>query len=367
MITNAIGFILADNKKIHLGELTRPRALSAIPFGGRYRLIDFNLSNMVNSGITTVGISTFTKYKSLMDHLGTGSAWDLDRKNQGLSILAPYISTDTYAGEADDLLAILHFYRHAQQEYIVIATSDVIMNTNYADIIEQHKNSEADITVLFNRDGLKGGNPSVILDMDRKNEIKAVYTDPNRPISSYRSLGTLVMKRELFVDIISEAVSQGVTEFSTVYLLRQCDRYVVMGLEYRDLVLYVNGIGSYFASTMRSLDPDAQEALYFSAPIYTKVKDEAPTIYVEGSSVHSSMVSDGCKIEGEVDHCMLFRNVTIGKSAKLKNCIVFQNTVISENCVLENVIIDKNCVIRPGIKLIGQEAYPSVIGKGAIV
>lgn len=368
MILNAAGLILADDKHIHLGELTRPRALSAVPFGGRYRLIDFNLSNMVNSGISTVGISTFTKYKSLMDHLGTGSAWDLDRKKQGLSIISPYISTDTYAGESDDLLAILHYFRHATQEYMVITRSDVLMTMTYNDMIKAHQESEADMTILFNRDGIKGGNPSVILEMDRKNKVKAVFQSPDRPLSNYRSLGTLVIKRELFIEIISEAVSKGLNEFSILYLLRLCDKYLVRGYEYREKVLYINDISSYFKSTMEALEEKGQELLFRGAdPVYTKIKDEAPTFYSSEARVKNSMISDGCLIEGDIENSMIFRGVTVSKSAKLKNCIVFQDTYISEACELENVIIDKDVTIRPGIKLIGQEQYPSVIGKGAIV
>ncbi|MDO5732167.1 MAG: glucose-1-phosphate adenylyltransferase subunit GlgD [Eubacteriales bacterium] len=368
MISKAIGLILADDPKILLGELTRPRALSAIPFGGRYRLIDFNLSNMVHSGINTIGISTFTKYKSLMDHLGTGSPWDLDRKNQGLSILAPYISTDTYTGEADDLLAILHFFRHASQEYMVITRSDVLMTMTYNDMIRAHEESDADITVLFNRDGSEGGEPNLILDMDRQLRVKSVYQNPARPVSDYRSLGVIVIRRQRFVDLISEGISRGLNVFTLAYLLRQCDHLDVRGFEYRAPVMYINDIASYFRSTMLSLEERYQEALYHgSCPVYTKVKDEAPTIYTADAYVQDSMISDGCLIDGEIRHSMLFRGVTVAKSARLKNCIVFQNTYISEACELENVIIDKNCIIRPGIKLIGQEQYPMVIGKGAIV
>lgn len=368
MILNAVGLILADDKHIHLGELTRPRALGALPFGGRYRVVDFNLSNMVNSGITQIGISTFTKYKSLMDHIGTGSPWDLDRKKQGLSVLSPYISTDTYAGESDDLLAILHFFRHATQEYMVIARSDVLFSMRYDEMIRAHEENEADMTILFNRDGIDAGKPNVILDMDRRNRVKTVYQSPDRPISNYRSLGTMVIRRELFVDLISEAVSKGVNEFSLVYLLRYCDRYQVRGFEYREPVFYVNDIASYFRSTMSALEEKGQKALFHGQdPVYTKVKDEAPSFYSEEAKVKQSMISDGCLIEGEVENSMLFRGVTVAKSAKLKNCIVFQDTHISEACELENVIIDKDVTIRPGIKLIGQKQYPSVIGKGAIV
>ena len=368
MFLSTSGLILADDRRIHLGELTQPRALSAVPFGGRFRLIDFILSNMVNSQIKTVGVSTFQKYQSLMDHLGTGSAWDLDRKNQGLSTLAPYIISESYTGESDDLLGILSFFRNVNTEYILISSSNAIFSTTYTDLIRTHKESGADITVMYNHDGTKYGTPNLILDIDDRRKVRDVLSNPDEPNTDCCSIGTLVLERQLFIHLVSEAVSRGIPELSIYYFLRQHDSYDIRGYYYDGIVLRFNSIQNYFNSTMRTLNPSVQEELFWSDhPIYTKVKDEAPAFYMEGADVERSFISDGCLIEGSVTDSMLFRTVRVWQRAGVKNSIIFQGSTISEGCILENVIVDKDVIIRPGIRLIGQAEYPVVIGKGAVV
>lgn len=368
MLRNTCGLILADDKRIQLGELSKPRALSAMPFGGRYRIIDFALSNMVNSGIRSVGVSTFEKYKSLMDHLGTGSAWDLDRKNNGLSLIPPYVSAEHYGDTSDDLTGILDYYRDLSEKYIVVMGSNVILNTTFLDMAAAHLEKQADITVAYNRDGDKGGHPNYILDISRSERIKGVYQNPLNPISNRSSLGILYMERQLFIDTISELISRGIGQVSMDYFIKLHDRYKVFGYEMKEKSLRINSTTTYFQETMRSLDEPVRSSIFWpETPVFTKVKDEAPAMYAEGSSVKASLVSDGCLIEGEVHHSLLFRGVTVGSHSKVKHSIIFQDTFIAEGCELENVIIDKDCIIRPGTKLIGQAAYPIVIGKGSVV
>ncbi|NJP40758.1 glucose-1-phosphate adenylyltransferase subunit GlgD [Oscillospiraceae bacterium HV4-5-C5C] len=368
MIRNTCGLILADDKRIHMGDLTRPRALSAVPFGGRYRIIDFALSNMVNSGILTIAVSTFNKYKSLMDHLGTGSAWDLDRKSQGLYILPPYISSESYTGRGDDLSGIISFFREIKQEYIIVSSASCILNTTYDELMAYHRDKNADISVMYNRDGYKAEAPVTILDMTRSGRVKGVYENPLNPVSNRNSLGVMLMRRELFVEILGEAMSRGTTEVNPEFYVKEFDRYAIYGYEYKGCALRINSTQAYFDATLRALsEPTRTDVFWQKQPVFTKVKDEAPAIYSEDCEVRDSMISDGCYIQGSVKHSMLFRNVSVGNKAKLTNCIIFQDTQIADGCELENVIIDKKCVIRPGIKLIGQAAYPVVIGKGAIV
>lgn len=368
MLRNTCGLILADDKRIQLGELSRPRALSAIPFGGRYRIIDFALSNMVNSGIRSIGVSTFEKYKSLMDHLGTGSAWDLDRKNNGLSLIPPYVMTEYYTGSSDDLTGILDYYRDLSEKYILVMGSNVILNTQFLDMAAVHENKKADVTVAYNRDGHKSGHPTYILDISRSERVKGVYLNPTNPISNRSSLGIIFMERQLFVDTISEVISRGQGQIGIDFFLKLFDQYKVFGYEMKETALRINSTSTYFQETMRSIDEPVRSAIFWpDKPVFTKVKDEAPAIYAEGSAVKDSIVADGCLLEGEIDHSMLFRGVTVGKHSRIKNSIIFQDTYIAEGCELENVIIDKDCIIRPGIKLIGQEAYPIVIGKSSVV
>ena len=371
MFIDAMGLILADNKKISLGELSKPRALAAVPFGGRYRIIDYMLSDMVNSGIKSVGILTLNKYKSLMDHLGTGASWDLDRKNFGLHILPPYVNSESSGNgmeEADELVGLLDFIRSNRSMYAIIANSNMILNTSFNDFLEKHEQSGADMSAMYNRDGTKYGVPNYIFDVDRKGYVKDMLLNPEKTISNRCSLGIIVLKRELLIDMISDMISRGERNFGVHTLIKKYDTMRVRAHEYKGLVLRINNIQGYFNSSMLLLDDQVRADLFWNGmPIYTKVKDEAPTLYFENSQVGNSIVSDGCRIMGTVQNSMLFRGVTISRNSSIKNCVIMQDVHISENCELENVIIDKNVVIRPGIKLVGHKDYPVVIGKGAIV
>jgi glucose-1-phosphate adenylyltransferase len=370
MFINAMGLILADNKRIQLGELSRPRALAAIPFAGRYRIIDFMLSNMVNSGMTSVGVIALHKYKSLMDHLGTGSSWDLDRKKQGLSLLPPYINSFNMerSGEVDDLSGLLDFFRANRHRYVVIANSNIVFNATLNDFVARHEESGADISVLYNRDGMKFGSPGVILSMDRKGMVKDLLFNPPKPISTRCSMGVIVLARELLIDLVNEDVSRGDHDFSVENLLRRYMELRINGVEYKGILLRINNIPTYFAGTMSLMDEKTRRDLFWSGlPVYTKVKDEAPTLYGPHNQVNNSFISDGCLINGSLSDSMLFRGVTLSDHATVRNSIIMQDTYISEGVELDHVILDKNCVIRPGIKLVGQKEFPVVIGKGAIV
>lgn len=369
MFVDACGLIFADDSRIQLGELTLPRALAAVPFGGRYRIIDFLLSNMVNTGITQVGVSTFNKYKSLMDHLGTGSPWDLDRKTQGLSILPPYLTSDTYSG-SNDISGLLNYFRGTKRKFVVVCGSSAIFNTRFNDLIDQHETSGADATVLYTRETGSIASPNLVLELDRRSRVKSVLQDPsNLGSGAYKSfLGVMVMERERFINLLADFLSRGQAGVDFMTFLKLAETLNIRGLEYKGAVLRIHSVQTYFSSTMKTLTPSYRTAIYGSElPVYTKVKDESPTYYSSESEVNGCLVSDGCEIHGVLENSLLFRGVTVAPGAQLKNCIVFQNATISEGCVLENCILDKDCTIRPGIRLIGQEGYPVVIGKGAIV
>lgn len=367
MYIDAIGLIFADDKMINLGELTKHRALAAIPFGGRYRIIDFVLSNLVNSGITSVGVVTFNKYKSLLDHLGTGSSWDLDRKNQGLHIITPFANSETHQG-SHDILGILDYLRYQKKKYVILCESSNIFNIDFNNLFEQHVQSGCDMTVLYSKETGKLKSPEIILEFDRKNTLKGWQLDPEESKSRKSFLGVSIIEREFLFRILKDLKSRGKTEIDSTTLLNLYEKYTIRGLEYKGQSFRVHSVPSYFKETMRSLSEAAQKELYWRAkPVYTKVKDEAPTYYSHTAVVKDSMISDGCEIHGDVQDSLLFRGVNIGKGSQIKNCIFFQNTVIGENCILENCILDKYAHIRPGTKLIGESEYPIVIEKNAIV
>ena len=367
MFNNAMGLILADNKKISLGELSNPRALSAMPFGGRYRIIDFMLSNMVNSGVKNVGLLTYNKYKSLMDHTGTGGAWSLDRKNDGLHILPPYVNSEaTNINSDEELTGVIDFLRQSRTPYVIVSGANVILNTTFDSFIKSHEESGADISVMYNRDGTKFGNPSYILDIDEDGFVRDMLYNPAKATSQRCSLAILCLRRDLLIDILARQMAHGQSHFGIHSIVKMYDEFKVHGFEYSGVALRINNVQSYFNASMSLLTDSVRNDLFWSGkPIYTKVKDEAPTLYFDNADMSDSIVSDGCRIYGKVESSVIFRSVTIAKNTTIKNCVIMQDVHISENCHLENVILDKNAFVRPGVRLVGHPDYPIVIGKGA--
>ena len=374
MYKDAMALILADNKRIEMGELTRHRPLSAIPYAGRYRVIDFMLSNIVNTGISSVGIMTYSKYRSLMDHIGTGSPWDLDRKNSpGLTMLPPYANAENtypiFSIDNADLISVLDYSRGIPGRYVLVTDCTTLFTTTFEEMILRHEASGADVTFLFNRKPVRSDAYHLVVDLDRKNNLRNVYIKPEKPVTNKISMGVLVLGKTLFEDLISEAIAKGDHGLSIYGLLMMHQHLQIKGFEFKEFTQHINSVQAYFNSTMELLDAsDARDALFWHGlPVYTKVKDEAPTLYMAGSHASGSIISDGCRIFGEVSRSMLFRSVMVSRNSRLKNCIVMQDSFISENCELENIIVDKDCVIRPGIKLVGSHDYPIVIGKGTVL
>jgi len=370
MFIDAMGLILAENRKLSLGELTQKRALAALPFAGRYRLIDFMLSNLVNSGISSVGVVTFNKYRSLMDHLGSGKAWDLSRKDKGLFILPPNVLSDSVSGGGDigDMTAVLDLLRTSHWTHVILCGANNVFTTTFDDLYKKHVEAGADVSILYNQDGPETSRTTTVLKTDKGNWVKEILIGPDSRAGAKYSLGVIVLRRQLLIELLSDSIARGENEFSMDQILRRHTHLRILAYPFEGVCLKIHSVESYFSATMKVLDISVRKSLFWSdLPVYTKVKDEAPSHYCCGCDVSNSMISDGCRIYGHVEDSMVFRAVTIGAKTRVKGCIIMQDSYISEGCELENVILDKNCFLRPGVKLVGQAAYPVVIGKGAVV
>lgn len=368
MLLDLMGIILADNHRIRLGELMEPRALAAVPFGGRYRIIDTMLSSMANSGIKHIGVVAETKYSSLMDHIGTGSHWDLDRLQQGLRIIPPYTQSDFFRNPTpQDLTGVYDFIKRSVHHNVMIAECNMVANIDFTDFVNTHLESDADMTVMYNEDSDKFTPAFVNLEFKR-NVLSDVLIDPEKPKSKNSSLGICVLSRELILDILSQSIARGDTDFSVEYLLSKYKQLKIKGYKYTDLVLRIHSTASYFSSSMRLLNKDVLHQIYKSEQrINTKVKNEAPARYFSGNSISNSLISDGCDIRGTVENSIIFRGVGVSRHAKVKNSIIMQDTQIMDGAELNNVIIDKDTVVRAGVRLQGSPNYPVIIGKGVIV
>ncbi len=371
---DTMGIILAESSDIRLNELTEVRSVAALPFGGRYRLIDFILSNMVNSGIINVGVTTLFNYSSLMDHVGSGNPWDLNRKTYGLFILPPYIrggnSAGISTGSVDLLYGVLTHLRRSPQKYVLLAGGNIVCNMTFDDALYFHDETEADVTVIYhnmadNPDQLKR---TTVLEVDEENMVTGIEHNPRTPKSSLSSMNMYIVERMRLISMIEEAYAKGSHDFIKDVLLANLSNLKIYAYEYKGFVGMVDNIKSYYDNNMLMLDENIRRQIFSGEnPVYTKVKDQVPTRFGANANVSDSLIADGCRIDGTVENSIIFRGVSVGKGSVIKNSIVMQNTVINENCDLENVVIDKECTLRPLKRLIGQPNYPVILPKRTMI
>ncbi len=373
MIENqTLGIIFSNMHDELLGELTAKRTTGSVPFGGRYRFIDFTLSNMVNAGIDDVGVIAKTSYQSLLDHLGNGKEWDLSRRNGGLHILPPFsgFHTGVYRGRMEALTNITGYIRHSKAEYVIMTDCNVIANIDYAKIIDFHAKSDADITIAYkkmdvqvNRDGKT--NLGFVLEGDK---IVDVFRNVEAGKDINVSLNIIVMKREALLDMIADCEKRNRYSFRDDILLAKDRKYKINGYEFKGYTALIETQQEYFDATMDLLKKEVRDDLFFkNGPIYTKVHDEMSVMYGLGSEVKNSLIADGCVIKGKVENCVIFRGVEIGEGTVVKNSIIMQGTKIPDGCELDYVVTDKNVEITQGRTLKGYETYPIYIQKNKIV
>ena len=375
MKNDMMGIIFAENPEAGMGELTSVRSLAAVPFGGRYRIIDFILSNMVNSSIINVGITTPYNYQSLSDHLGTGKPWDIDRKGNGLFVLPPKEIPEAgeIRGNIDTIIGINHYITKSSQSYVVVSDCNTLCNINFSDVVKFHLESEADITMIYNDvDKLKPRELStrILLDTDENNRVTDINVYPMHQKTNHSYMHMFIINKELLLELAGDAFAHNKHYISKDIFLPNLDKLKIMGYKFDGYCKQIDNIKSFFDTNLELLQKNVRDELFglsSDMPIYTKVKDTVPTKYGVGANVSNSFVADGCLIEGTVKNSVLFRGVHVAKGATVENCIVMQNSEVMDNCLLENVIFDKEVVLRSGKKLVGQDTYPMVIGKKAVI
>ena len=374
MIDNAFGLIVSDERTTRLKDLTLSRSTAAVPFGGRYRIIDFILSDMVNAGLTSVGLITEKNYHSLMDHLGSGKEWDLHRKRDGLFILPPFMTKDNagvFRGAVDAIRSVIGYVRRTAEDYVILSWPRVVMNVDLVPMMEQHIATGADVTILYAEDGAlqpEEQSQDLRLIMDEKGRVTDMELDAYRPRSVNRSCDVMILRKELLEYLVEEAFARGEYDFHRDILLKKYRTLNIMGYKYEGFLARVESIESYFTGNMALLNPDVQADLFNPRhPIYTKVKDEVAARYSVSAQVKNSLVADGCVIEGQVENSVLFRGVHMKPGARVFNSIIMQGAEIDENVLLDHVILDKGVKILPGRTLQGYDSFPIVIRKNQTV
>ncbi len=378
MIT-AAGLIFSNIHDRNVPELTQKRSMASVPFGGRYRLVDFALSNMVNADITKVGIITHYNYQSLVDHLGTGKDWDLARSTGGLKILPPQITAFDNAGaktvfssRLDALMNAYNFVSKSTEEYIVLSDCDIVCNIDLKDVIKYHVDNGADITLVTKNVYMSSemARNCTIVESDDNGRVTNLVDNPASMEGNLDvCLNIFVLRREYLNRIIIDTLSRGYKSFTKDIIAANKDTLKFMKYEYEGYFATINTLDGYFKSNMDLLSADVRDCIFGvkTRPVYTKVKNSAPAKYMDGACVKNSLIADGCVIEGVVENSILFRGVHVGKGTVIKNCIIMQDSTVGKDVNLNCVIADKNVVIKDGRNLSGHETHPFSLAKGTVI
>ena len=367
---SVMGIIFAND--VAIDALTEKRTMASLPFGGRYRQVDFHLSNLAAAGIRHVGIVSRSNYQSLMNHVGSGEEWGLELEEGGLEFLTPYAlgNADGYRGKLENLNAVLDFLTYSEDDYVVLTDSSILTNLDIKDIVKQHKASGKDITIVA-KPGVADGKKILDLALKLENgEIADIVVSYPAAESYLASMDLFVVGRQWLIEKVQQLVAHDKYHM---------DRDLVLGLwnagnlsiniyEYNGVALYNESTAEYFANSMALLNKDIREGLFNAHhPIFTKVRDRVPTYYGAECEIENSLLADGCILDGEVENSVLFRDVTIEKGAEVEHCIIMNKSVVGEGAQLKYVILDKDVTVTPGAKLIGTAVNPVIIKRGETV
>ncbi len=360
------GIILANSNDQLLSKLTGIRSMASVPFGGRYRLIDFSISNLVNAGITNVGIITKANYRSLMDHIGSGAAWDLDRKSGGIHILPPYNVSGArrYHGYVEAIYGAKDFMTRSHADYMVACESDTVANVDISAAVDKHIESGADITVVYKKGIAPKNHPNtMILNLDDDDRVTDVEFSENRADEVCYGIGTIIAGRETLLGLIDEAYENGATRVERDIIAPRVRELKVVGFEHEGFTAVMDSENTYFESNMKLLEAENRKQLFGTRTVFTKTRDDMPTRYGTKAEVRNSFIADGCVIDGTVKNSVLFRGVTVEKGATVENCILMQGVKVGADTRLDYIISDKNSVIGRNMVLKGNPERPFIIGK----
>lgn len=378
----AAGLIFSNIHDSTIPELTQTRTMASVPFGGRYRLVDFALSNIVNSEIKKIGIITHNNYRSLLEHLGDGRDWDLSRFCGGIKILSPFITAyenesaaKVYTSRLEALGAVLNFILGCDEEYMVLSDCDVICNIDIADVIESHIDSSADMTIVTKRicpENYRLKSKVFVASADADGRLTDIceYKEENCQESEIEvSMNILVIERQYLLNIISDATAHGYTSFERDVIGRRLlvDNYRVY--RYDGYFAMINSLESYYSSSMELLVPEVRRQLFAvtDRPVLTRTRNIPPALYTSESRAVNSLIADGCVIEGTVENSVLFCGVKVGKGSFVRDSILFDSTYVGDGADISSVVTDKNVLIKDGRLLAGYTTAPFFIGRGRSV
>lgn len=372
---NVMGLVFANIYDSSLGQLTNKRTQASLPFGGRYRQIDFTLSNMANAGIRHIGIVTQYNYQSLMNHIGSGEEWDLELEEGGLEFITPFSMgvSDTFRGKLEAISAAADSYlERAKEEYVILSDAAVVYTADLEAIVRAHVESGMDVTVVV-KSGIANGEKQLDLAvrLDEDGGITDMAVDYAAPEDYLASMGTFVIRKDLLLQAAEECVAHNRYRFEREFILQDwADGKLSVGaFRFDNVALFNESTQEYFKNNLALIDKNVRRDLLYrdGLTIYTKVRDQVPTYYGESSEIDDCMVADGCVLLGAAENSVLFRRVKLSTGAKVKNCVVMANCEIGIGAYLENCILDKDVKISAGVKLIGTAEHPVILNRGDVV
>ena len=368
----AMGIIFANDGTI--GSLTEKRTMASLPFGGRYRQVDFALSNLSAAGVRHVGIITRHSYQSLMHHVGSGEEWGMELEEGGLEFLTPYAMsrTDNYRGKLESLHSAMSFLEYgAEDEHVFMIDSAILSNIDLKDVLNCHIASGCDVTVVT-KDGIANGEKQLdlALKLDAEGKILDMAVDYVAPADYVASMDIFVLSKKWLVKQVKEHIAHNLYHMDRDLVLGQWQRGDISVNVYRfkGEAMFNESVEEYFRNSLALTQKNIRHDLFhYNHPVYTKVRDRVPSYYGENCEIKNCIVADGCMLEGETEDSILFRQVTICEGAEVENCIIMNDSVVGEGAELKNVILDKNVVVRPGAKLCGTKTNPIIVRRGEIV
>ena len=368
---NVMGIIFANDAT--MGELTSKRTMASLPFAGRYRQVDFHLSNMAYAGIRHVGIISRHNYQSLMNHVGSGEEWGMELEEGGLEFLTPFaMSTNAaYRGKLENLYYAMDFLEYGpEDELVVMADSAVLANMDLNKVIASHVASGKELTVVT-KAGICNGKKQIDLALKLEDgKVADMAVDYVAGEDYVASMDVFVMGKKWLMNKVKEHVAHNMYHMDRDLVMGvwQKDAEAVNVYEFDGYAMFNESVEEYFYNSLSLISKDIRHGMFGAChPIYTKVRDRVPTYYGEGCEVEDCIVADGCMIDGEVEESVLFRQVTICEGAEVENCIIMNDSVVGEGAKLKFVILDKDVTVRPGAKLYGTHKNPIIVKRGEIV
>ena len=355
----AVGIVLAGGNSKRMGDLSKKRAIAAMPVAGSFRSIDFVLSNMSNSHIQSVAVLTQYNSRSLNEHLSSSKWWDFGRKQGGLYVFPPTITAennDWYRGTADALYQNLDFLKRSHEPYVVIAAGDGIYKIDYNKVLEYHIEKKADITIVCK-------DMPADVDVTRfgivKTNADGRITDfEEKPIvadSTTISCGIYVLRRRQLIELLERSAGEGHYDFVKDILVRYKNAKRIYAYKLESYWNNIASVDAYYKTNMDFLKPDVRRYFFREYPdIYSKVDDLPPAKYNPGADVKNSLVSSGCILNGKVENSLLFKKVFIGNNCVIKNSIILNDVYIGDNTVIENCIVESRATIRANTTYIGK-------------